>query len=49
MGSALGRRHLRLVEDHCIEAVSGEEAEVLVELDGLGVGFGHGQSDCGES
>jgi hypothetical protein len=37
------------VEDHCLEAVADEEACVLVELDGLLVGLGYGESDGGET
>src|ERR1700716_3600261 len=38
-----------LVEDHGVEAVADEEACVLVELDGLEVGFGYGEGDGGET
>ncbi len=34
-----------LVEDHGVEAVCGEEAEVLVEADGGRVGGGDGEGD----
>jgi hypothetical protein len=40
---------LRLIEDHGVEAVAGEEAGVVVELDRLVIGLGDGEGDGGEA
>ena len=43
------RNRSGFVEDHGVEAVADEEAGVLVEIDGLMVGFGDGEGDGGEA
>ena len=37
------------IENHGVEAVADEEAQVLIELDGLVVGFSYGEGDCSEA